>query len=113
MGMRAYGTVSINVNWVFEFADRFGLPKPECEDGICTMTSRQVRRYLDFDVPMLTDSYFRAWIIMTAVMTSDAQTYMTKVVEEADGLQRDGKLAKEDRKNFFRKKSKEYRLLFA
>lgn len=109
---------------VCHLAEMFGLPAPHNEQGedwIAVLNAKEVKQWIDFD-PMVTDYYYKDAVMQIAdlyhvqsLMARHAQDYISVVSNKADWLERTGQQARGhwDRKNYFRKATKKYRMVFA
>lgn len=112
MGMYATAKISVSVRMVEDVANELGLPKPQCFGDHCEMRLKDVRRWVKYCTASFHPIVAEEFYIIRAVMRNDASDYIYQATLEADDLQRTGKLAPAKRKDFLRRKTKEYRLYF-
>jgi len=102
--------ISVSLKSVCRLAEALFLPLPEPDPKnpeFAILTAKEVRRWIEWedgwnDIP-------NELYLIKLVMQSDASSYIYQKTQRADQLNLKGF----ERKNFLRKATKEYRLIFA
>lgn len=114
---------------VCHLAEVFGLPAPHAEKGedwIVVLTAQEVKQWIEFDPvgaggDRLVGVYLKDAVMQIAdlyhvqrLMAEHARHYISDVTHKADMLERTGELRGHwDRKGYFRRATKLYRMVFA
>lgn len=126
MGCYCGTDVTMHVNYVINISEKFGLPMPRRDDWAYQLNARECKKILEkanetearlFKSPRTTMDVLSGdqisalfdLAIASKVIRTDMTHYINKTTNEADRL----KLTGTDRKKFFRRATRKYRLIFS
>ena len=114
MGCYASSTCSISVSACFRLARKFHLPEPvRSDDGdYFTLTAKDIKKWseaIDFELSMGVDRDIIDLGLAVNIFQENAQEYISGCALKANKLD----IRQADRKDWFRKKTREYRMVFA